>query len=151
MIDEVNRRLASLFSRGVMSHADVQAGMLMGQAEFYKGETRRVEVPQGYGFASKPAEGAELFAVFANGERSAGVALAHTDRRLYPTDVGDGQVMVYGKGVRDDLGHWLRFTDQPKQWTIVAKAKRLELRAGLKYLFVDADEGIHASEAIQIP
>jgi hypothetical protein len=31
------------------------------------------------------------------------------------------------------------------------KARRLELRAGNKYLIIDADDGVHASEAIVTP
>ena len=150
-MNEINRRLASLFSRGVLKHADVQAGMASGQAEFLAGEVRRVEVPQGYGFASHPSPGAELFAVFANGERSAGVALAFDDRRRRPLDVLEGEVMVYGKHAREEIGHWIRFTDEPKPATIKMKARRFELRAGTKYLIIDADDGLHASEAIVTP
>lgn len=148
---DINARLARLFSRGVLRHADVQDGLLNGQAEFLAREVRRVEVPQGYGLASQPMPGAELFAIFGNGERSAGVALAFDDRRRRPLDVGEGEVMVYGKGARDTIGHWIRFTDQPKANTIVMKARRFELRANDKYLIIDADDGLHASEAIVTP
>jgi phage gp45-like len=141
-MNEVDRRLASLFSRGVLSHEDVKAGMAMGQAEFFIGEQRRVEVPQGYGFASRPLPGSELFAVFANGERSAGVALAFDDCRRRPTDLQAGEVALYGKHARDEIGHWIKFTDQPKPNTVLAKARRLELRAGAHFLIVDADDGV---------
>ena len=150
-MNEINRRLASLFSRGVLKHADVQAGLASGQAEFLAGEVRRVEVPQGYGFASQPSPGAELFAVFANGERSAGVALAFDDRRRRPLDVLEDEVMLYGKHAREEIGHWIRFTDDPKPSTIKMKARRFELRAGDKYLIIDADDGLHASGAIATP
>ena len=150
-MNEINRRLASLFSRGVLKHADVQAGMASGQAEFLAGEVRRVEVPQGYGFASQPAPGAELFAVFANGERSAGVALAFDDRRRRPLDVLEDEVMLYGKHAREEIGHWVRFTDDPKPATVKMKARRFEFRAGDKYLIIDADDGLHASGAIATP
>lgn len=142
MSEELNRRLASMFSRGVLKHADVQAGLATGQAEFYKGELRRVELPQGYGFASQPIEGSEIFAAFANGERSAGVALAFDDRRRRPDDLQSGEVAVYGKGAKEPIGHWIRFTEQPKPNTVLAKARRFELRAGLHYLIIDADDGV---------
>jgi phage gp45-like len=148
---DLNRRLNSLFGRGVLRHADVQLGLMTGQAEFLAGEVRRVEVPQGYGFASQPFAGSELFAAFAGGERSAGVALAFDDRRRRPTNLREGEVMVYGKGVRDDIGHGIRFTDQPKANSVVLKARRFELRAGDHYLIIDADEGLHASGAIGTP
>jgi phage gp45-like len=150
-VSDLNRKLASLFARGVLKHADVQAGLASGQAEFLTGEVRRVEVPQGYGFASQPEPGAELFAVFANGERSAGVALAFDDRRRRPLDLQDGETMFYGKGARDAIGHWIRTTKTPKPNTIVMKARRFELRAGDKYLIIDADDGLHSSEAIVTP
>jgi phage gp45-like len=122
-LSDLNRRLNSLFSRGVLRHADIQLGLMTGQAEFLAGEVRRVEVPQGYGFASQPFAGSELFAAFAGGERSAGVALAFDDRRRRPTDVLEGEVMIYGKGVRDEIGHAIRFTDDPKPNTVKVKAR----------------------------
>lgn len=142
-MSELNRRLASLFSRGVLRHADVQHGLATGQAEFFAGEQRRVELPQGYGFASVPETGAELFAVFANGERSAGVALAFDDRRKRPLDLEAGEVALYGKHARDqEFGHWIKFTDLPKAKTVKMKARRFELRAGIHFLIIDADDGI---------
>jgi phage gp45-like len=141
-MNEINRRLALLFSRGVLKHADVQAGLASGQAEFLASEVRRVEVPQGYGFASQPEPGAELFAVFANGERSAGAALAFDDRRRRPLDLKAGETMLYGKHAREDIGHWIRFTDEPKPGTVKMKARRFEMRAGGHYLIVDADNGV---------
>lgn len=139
---DVDLRLRLLFARGVVRHADVQAGLMAAQAEFLKGEVRRVELPQGYGLASRPKAGSEVFAAFANGERSAGVALAHDDRRYRPTGIEPGEVVVYGEHARDEIGHWLKFTDQPKPNTVRVKARRIELRAGDHFFIVDADDGI---------
>lgn len=139
---ELERRLLSLFARGVVRQADVAAGLASAQAEFLAGETRRVELPQGYGLASRPLPGAEVFAVFANGERSAGVALAFDDRRYRPTVPMPGEVMVYGQHARDEIGHWIKFTDDPKPNTVKMKARRFELRAGDHFFILDADDGI---------
>lgn len=149
-MSDLDRRLRSLFARGVVRHSDVQAGLARSQAEFLKGETRRVETPQGYGFASVPLAGSEVFAVFANGERDAGVALAFDDRRYRPKDLASGEVSLYGLHARDEIGHWIKFTDQPKPNTIVVRARRLELRVGEKYLILDSVYGLVASEAITV-
>jgi phage gp45-like len=143
MSGDLERRLLSLFARGVLRHADVKNGLLQGQAEFLKGETRRVEVPQGFGFASQPKSGAELFAVFAGGTRDSGVALAFDDRRYRPDDLKPGEVMLYGIGAKEVPYHWIKFTDDPKPGTIKIRAKRIELRAGDYYRVLDADTGEH--------
>lgn len=145
-LDEVNRRLASLYGRGVVRHADVHKGMAAMQAEFYRGETRRVEVPQGFGFASMPKSGAELFAVFAGGEREHGVALAFEDRRYRPDDLKPGEVAIYGLKAKDLPFHWIKFTDDPKPGTVKIRAKRIEMRAGDHYTVLDADTGPHSGE-----
>jgi hypothetical protein len=50
--------------------------------------------------------------------------------------------MLYGKHAREDIGHWIRFTDEPKPGTVKMKARRFEMRAGGHYLIVDADNGV---------
>lgn len=145
MSDDLSRRLASMFSRGVVRQSDIRLGLEMPQAEFFKGELRRGEMPQGFGFASRPLPGSEVFAIFANGERSAPVILAGDDRRARPKDLLSGEVSVYGRHARDEIGHWIKFTDDPKLNTIRMKARRLELRAGDHFIIIDADEGITSS------
>ena len=58
-MSDLDRRLASMFSRGVVRQSDVRLGLEMPQAEFYKGEMRRGEMPQGFGFASRPLPGSD--------------------------------------------------------------------------------------------
>lgn len=140
---ETNRRLASLFARGVLRHADVRAGLAMPQAEFLKGELRRVEMPQGFGFASNPKPGAEIFAAFRYGDADAGIALAFDDRRYRPLDLASGEVALYGLHAREAPDwHWIRFTDSPKAGTIKIRASRIELRAGRFYHLIDSDPAI---------
>lgn len=142
---DVDLRLRLLFARGIVRHADVSAGLASVQADFFQGETRRVELPQGYGLASKIKAGSEVFAAFANGERSAGVALAHDDRRARPEGIKDGEVVLYGAGAKEPIGHSIWFTDDPKPNTIRVRGRRLELRAGDHYIVIDADDGISSS------
>jgi hypothetical protein len=143
---DVDRRLASLFGRGVVRHADVAAGLASAQAEFYKDETRRVELPQGFGFASSIMPGSEVFAAFGNGERDAGIALAYDDRRYRPLDLKAGESVFYGKGARVAPYQWLKMTDMPKPGTMKGRAARIELRAGQFYLLLDADPAIGAQK-----
>lgn len=144
MSEDLNRRLASLFARGVIRHADVRNGLAQAQAEFSRGELRRVGLPQGYGVASQPLPGAEVFTVFGMGERDAGMALAHDDRRARPTDLEAGETMVYGRRALDPPWHWIRFTDDPKTGTVKIKCRRLEIRCGDYYSVLDADTGPHS-------
>lgn len=141
-MSDLNRRLASLLGRGVLRHADVRNGLASMQAEFFEGETRRVEVPQSYGFGSMPLPGAELFAAFANGERDQGIALAYDDRRYRPDDLADGEVILYGKGAKMAPFQWIKMTDLPKAGTIKGKAARIEFRVGEFYVLLDSDPAI---------
>jgi phage gp45-like len=131
-------RLQSLFGRGVVRHADVKSGLAQMQAEFYAGEVRRVELPTGYGFTSAPLPGAEVFAAFAHGERSAGVALAFDDRTKRPKDLKPGEVVLYGlRALEGPDRHFVKFTDEPRPGTIKVRASRLEFRAGDHYVLLD--------------
>jgi hypothetical protein len=152
MSADLERRLASLFSRGVVRHADIAAGLAAPQAEFFKNEVRRVELAQGYGFASAVLPGAEVFAAFAGGERDAGVALAFDDRRYRPLDLAPGETALYGKGVRAAPNrHWVLTTDRPKPGTIKVQVSRLELRAGQYYVLLDSEPAIGAQKGIHDP
>ena len=142
---DLDLRLRLLFARGVVRHADVAAGLASVQAEFLKGEHRRVELPQGYGLATKLKAGAEVFAAFANGERSAGVGLGHDDRRFRPEGIKEGEVVVYGEHARDEIGHSIWFTDEPKPNTVRLRGRRIEIRAGHHFIIVDSEEGISSS------
>ena len=140
----VDDRLRLLFARGVVRHADVVKGLAAAQAEFLKGETRRVEMPQGYGFAAALKPGAEVFAAFATGERSAGIAIANDDRRYRPDDLKAGEVILYGQAAKELPYQWIRCTDDPKPGTIKIRARRIEMRAGDYYSVLDADTGPHS-------
>ena len=142
MSDDLNRRLASLYSRGVVRQNDVAAGLASPQAEYFKGELHRTEMPQLFGFASQQLPGSVIFSIFANGERSAPVALAGDDRRYRPRNMKPGDVMVYGLQTLEAFGHSIAFVDTPKPGTIKIRASRIELRAGNRYRLIDSDPAI---------
>ena len=145
MSQDLNRRLYSMFQRGVLTHMDVQAGLAMPQAEFVKKNLRRVEMPQGYGLATMPTPGSEVFALFRNGEEDDGVVLAYDDARLRGklTFLESGEVALYGPNIGDETnGHHVWMTDSPKAGTIKVKASRIELRAGKFYVLIDSDPTI---------
>lgn len=145
-------RLQLLFARGVVRQADVKSGLAQMQAEFLKNEVRRVELPQGYGFGSAPLPGSEVFAAFAHGDRSAGVALAFDDRTKRPKDLKPGEVILYGLHALEGPNfHWLKFTDQPKAGTVKVKASRLEFRAGRHYVLLDEDPAIGGQKGVWDP
>lgn len=50
---------------------------------------------QEYGFETYPLEGAEVIAVFLNGNRDHGIAVCVHDRRYRPQDLVEGEVIVY--------------------------------------------------------
>lgn len=140
--DEMLRlRMQLMFSRGVLRHGDVTRGLAMPQGEFFGKELRRVEMPQGYGFGSSPFPGTDLFAAFANGDRSAGVVLGYDDRQRRPKDLKEGEVIVYGAHALASPWHYIKFTDDPKPGTIKVKARRIEIRGGQYYSLWDDDIG----------
>jgi hypothetical protein len=139
MSDVLNRLLA----RGVITRTSWEAGMALVQARFGDTEIRTVELPQPYGFGSLPMPGAaEVFAGFAKGDRSAGVALAYDDRENRPVFITSGEVLAYGPNWQDAFKHWIHFTNQPKPGTIKVKAARVEFRYGDYYSLWDSDPAI---------
>lgn len=140
MTEELNRRLATLFQRGVMTTEGVKVGMAVMQGKFLGGDLRSVEVPQGYGHAARPKAGSELFAVFANGEGEHGVALGYDDRRIRP-ELKPGEAAQYGADIKAANGHSALWTDKPKAGTLKIRCSRIELRAGQYYVLLDADIG----------
>ena len=50
---------------------------------------------QEYGFETKPLAGAEILALFVNGNRDQGVVVCVADKRYRPNYLGDGDVCIY--------------------------------------------------------
>jgi phage gp45-like len=143
MSEDLNRRLQSLYSRGVVTQVGMVAGLAALQAEYLKGEVRRTEVPQLYGFGSMPLAGAEIHSIFFNGQRDAPVAFAVDDRRYRgKLPLQAGQTAFYGASVADALGHHIITTDNPKPGTIKIFCSRIEIRVGTHHLIIDKDTGV---------
>jgi phage gp45-like len=151
MTDDLNRRLRSLYSRGVVRQADMQAGLASLQAEYLKDEVRRTEVPQLYGFASMPLAGAEIHSIFFNGQRDMPVAFAVDDRRYRgKLQLQAGETALYGKNVGDTLGHHIISTASPKAGTFLAFCSRFEFQLGDTKVVLDKDDGVTVTAAHEI-
>jgi len=94
-MDAIDQRLANMYARGVLRHGDVKAGLARGQAELLKGEVRRLEMPTGFGLATSVPPGADVFAIFAGGNRDHGVIVAHDHRGHRPGNLAAGETALY--------------------------------------------------------
>ena len=123
------------------------------RAEFFDGELRRVELPQGYGFASVPLPGSEVLAVFNNGQRDDGVALAFDDGRYRGklAFLKDGEDALCGRNVGDANGYRAQMTDEPKPGTLKIKCAWIELCAGENYVLIDSDPSIGMQKGTDDP
>ena len=64
---------------------------------------------QEYGFETFPLEGAEVAAIFLNGNRDHGIAICVHDRRYRPTDLSEGEVANYTDEDDEAGGHRIWF------------------------------------------
>ena len=85
---------------------------------------------------------AEVFAAFANGVRDQGVVLASDDHCTRSPDLRPGGIVLYGSNVKDELGHRIEFTDDPKPGTAKIKCSRIEITFGAHRLIIDKDMGV---------
>lgn len=75
------------------------------QVKLLSDEVRDMERFQNYGYCSNPHAGAEVAAVFVNGNRNHGLAIAIDDRRYRVQNLASGEVCIY-----DDLNHRITLT-----------------------------------------
>lgn len=140
-MDNIDHRLANMYARGVLRHADVAAGLSRGQAELVKGEVRRLEMPTGYGLATSVPPGADVFAVFAAGNRDHGVIVAHDHRGHRPADLAAGEVALYS----NVAGMTVRL--KPDGTLLLKSPTKLRLEVGGNYIEITAG-GIVSHPAI---
>jgi len=97
---------------------------------------------QEYGFETYPLEGAEVLAVFFNGNRDHGIAVCVHDRRYRPKDLVAGEVVVY-----TDEDATLPFRVQMKRGRIYFR------RADIEDIDVDTSktEDIGVSKTVTAP
>ena len=112
----------------------------MSQAEFYAGEVRRVECPQPYGFGAMLPSGGGLRGLR---ERRSRPGRRPSQRRPpHAPALRPGGIVLYGSNVKDELGHRIEFTDDPKPGTVKIKCSRIEITFGAHRLIIDKDMGV---------
>lgn len=96
-INPLRVRVANITGKGIVTKSSDSAGLQTLQIKMAKDETRDdVQRLQNYGFTSFPVEGANLVAVFPDGNREGGIIIALDDYR-YRIQVGKGEVALYSK------------------------------------------------------
>lgn len=89
------RRVRLMVGRGVVSLVKDSLKMQGLQVTLLSGEVRDLERFQDYGFTSVPHPGAEVAAVFVDGNRNHGLAICVDDRRYRLARLKNGEVAIY--------------------------------------------------------
>lgn len=96
----LGRRLQNFFARGTVALSNPSKLMQTLQVKLLAGETLdRLEHFEPYGLTSRPKPGAEVAALFIDGDRSHGIVLVVADRRYRIKGLEEGEVALY-----DDQG-----------------------------------------------
>lgn len=95
MIAPLVRRVRLMVGRGVVSLVNDGLKMQGVQVQLLAGEVRDLERFQDYGFTSVPHSGAEVAAIFVDGNRDHGIAVRIDDRRYRVTGLQSGEVAIY--------------------------------------------------------
>lgn len=94
------RRLQNFFARGTVALSDASKLMQTLQVKLLAGETLAgLEHFEPYGLTSRPKPGAEVAALFIDGDRSHGIVLVVADRRYRIKGLEEGEIALY-----DDQG-----------------------------------------------
>ena len=98
--------LANMIACGTVSAVNAIGPLLRIQAYLLDDEVKDdIEHYETYGFSAHPKPGADVLAVFLNGDRSSGVTVSTPDRRYRPQNLVVGEVVVY-----DDEGKKIHIT-----------------------------------------
>lgn len=93
---QIKDRVQNFFSRGVLQSSDDEKQTQILQAELMEGEIATdLEHPQEYGFTSRAVAGAEVYVVFQGGNRDHPIVVLCADKRMRPTELAEGEVMVW--------------------------------------------------------
>lgn len=96
LVRPLKTRLASMIVRGVVELVDDSKRLQLLQiGGFEGGPLDDGEHFQQYGFSSNPLPGAEVVAIFPNGDRAHPLIVAGGDRRTRPTGGDPGDVTLY--------------------------------------------------------
>jgi hypothetical protein len=96
LLRPLQNKIALALGRGILKLVDNAGNTQRIQMTAMAGETlNAMERLQEYGFETYPKTEAEVFAAFIAGNREKGVALCVHDRRYRPTDLAEGDVVLY--------------------------------------------------------
>lgn len=106
MLGPTARRIANMLVRGTVVLANAASKMQQLQVTLLADEpAESLEHFEPYGYTSKPHKGAEVLAMFFDGDRSHGVVIVAADRRYRLKGLADGEVALH-----DDLGQKVHLT-----------------------------------------
>lgn len=96
-VHPLRMRISNITGKGVVTQSSDEAGLQTLQIKMAKDETRdNVPRLQNYGFTSHPEEGAQIVAIFPDGNREGGVIIA-LDHFKYRIQVNKLEVAMYSK------------------------------------------------------
>jgi phage baseplate assembly protein V len=98
IIGSLRSKVFLLAGRGTLKTTDAAKNTAKVQGEFLKDEIiSDIEKMEDYGFSSYPEEGAQIVAIFVDGNREQGLSIKTHDRRYRPTDLQPGEACMYHK------------------------------------------------------
>ena len=98
IISTLRSKVFLAIGRGTLKTSDNTKNTAKMQGEFLKGEIiSDIEKMEEYGFSSNPEAGAQIVAIFVDGNREQGLAIRTHDRRYRPTDLQPGEACMYHK------------------------------------------------------
>ena len=96
--DTIRKKIFLIAGRGTLKTIVVSKNTAKAQGEFLKDETiSDIDVMEDYGFSSNPEAGAQIVAIFIDGNREQGISIRTHDRRYKPTDLQPGEACMYHK------------------------------------------------------
>lgn len=122
----LRRSLGNMIARGVVTAVNAAAKMQALQIRLLADESKSdVEHFEPYGYTSNPKPGAEVVALFPDGDRSHGFVIVAADRRFRLQGLEAGEMAIHddqGQKVHltrngivvDGAGKLIRFTNAPK-------------------------------------
>jgi len=106
ILEPIKNRIRMSICRAIVSLVDDSTAMQIVQLTLMKDETKsKVERVQNYGFTSNPLSDSECIALFINGNRDHGIAIAIDDSRYRLKNLPEGGVAIY-----DNDGNYCKLT-----------------------------------------
>ncbi len=98
MTSTMRKKIFLLVGRGELKAIDNSKNTAKCQSEFLKDElVSDIDKIEDYGFSSNPESGAQIVAIFLDGNREQGMGIRFHDRRYRPTDLKPGEACMYHK------------------------------------------------------